>query len=143
MSSPLPSSDEQAIPAPVEGGETVATGEGREGTSRSGGGKEDASKNDNDDLDVTWVGSSGATDDIDAAVGETPKTKSRTGDRLGGAGVMPLPTPATATATATPVAAAVTAVAVRLVMEAAVPLMTVPLNCPRETRTGCRAGTTR
>ena len=68
----LPSSDEQTIPAPVKGAETgVATGEGREGTSRPGGGGEDASKDNDNDLNVTWVGSSGAVDDIDAAAGET------------------------------------------------------------------------
>ena len=82
----LPSSDEQTIPAPVKGAETgVATGEGREDTSRPGsGGGGDASKDDDDDLDLTWEGSSGAVDDIDAAVDETPRTEESYEGSFGG-----------------------------------------------------------
>ena len=76
MPPPLPSSDKKTIPAPVEGGEAgVTTGEGREGTSRPGGGGEDASTDDDNNLGVTWVGSSGKADDIEAAAGETPNTE--------------------------------------------------------------------
>ena len=71
-----PFSDGQTIPAPVERVETgVAIVEGREGTSRPGGGGEDASTDDDNNLGVTWVGSSGKADDIEAAAGETPNTE--------------------------------------------------------------------
>ena len=39
---------------------------------------------DDDDLDVTWVGSNGAADDIGAAAGETPKTEESYGGSFAG-----------------------------------------------------------
>ena len=61
MPTPLPLSAEQTIPTPVQGGgNDVAIREGRDGPSRPGGPGEGASKDDDDgDLDVLWVGSSG------------------------------------------------------------------------------------
>ena len=159
---PLRSSDEQTIPVPVEGAETgVATGEGREGILRPGGGGEDVSQDDDDNLDVTWVGLSGAADDIDAAASETPKT-----DELyvrgvvSGGGQSDAPSPrssnsdsnygssnsgsSNSTSSSNTNGSSSSGSDVSdMIVEVLLPLVTAPLNCPRENRVGCRAGTTR
>ena len=55
-----------------------------ERTSRSDGGGEDAPQDDDDNLDVTWVGWSGAADDIDVTDDETPKTEASCRGSIGG-----------------------------------------------------------
>ncbi len=72
-----PSSAQQTLPSPNVGGE---------GTSRPGGGGDDASDSDSDDdLDVTWVGDSfGAAGDVDTAAGAKPETVESLGGSIRG-----------------------------------------------------------
>lgn len=82
---PFPSSADQTAPTLVGGGEArVATDEGREGTSRPGVRAEATFQDDDVDLNVTWVGPSGATDGIDTTSGETPKKAESCGVSIGG-----------------------------------------------------------